>query len=249
MNLGANLLTTDTTINLSNNGVQVFTSQVPLPTLIEIRRTSDGAVEYARLVRQISGATGTIVRAQLGTVALAFTTADTATLVPAKINNSIVSYPPGSPALGTTAAVLAATALTGAPQTITVAITNPDVPRSTTITGNAGGIAGNVIVTGTNINGSAISETIALSGSSTVNGNRAFSTITSIGLPVQTHGGTDTVKIGLGAKLGLDAVVTRDVVIKAFLNNIPEASAWAVAVGTDVSALNATPVIIDRYSS
>lgn len=257
MNLGANLLTTDTQITLSNSGVQQFASAQAFPVLVLLRRTSDGATEIIRMVTQVSASVANIIRGQLGSPVLAFTTADTATLMTAQVTNDVQRYIVGSPLLGTTNYVLAATALTGSPQTITVGITNPDVCRNATITGNTGGMAGNVIVHGTDFLGNSISESIALSGTSTVSGNLAFATVTEIDLPVQSSGG-NTVKVGTGSKLGLDAVVTRDTILKAFLANVPETlGSWTVATGTGIanctvtiaSALNGTQVILDHYSS
>lgn len=257
MNLGAALSTTDTTINLSNSGVQQFAAQQPFPMLILLRQTSGGLVEIVRLVNSLSASTGTIVRAQLGTTALSFTTADTASILPAAVNNPVQPFIVGSPALGTATAILTATALTGAPQTGISPTAQPDVCRNVTITGNTAGMAGNVVVHGTDFLGNSISETIALSGTSTVAGNLAFATVTTIDLPVQTGGG-DTVSVGSGSKLGLDQVVTRDTVLKTFLNGVPETlGSWTVATGTSISnctctlssALNGDQVIIDRYSS
>src|SRR6266545_3502154 len=57
-----------------------------------------------------------------------------------------------------------------APDAISTTITNPDVPRTVTIKGNAGGIAGNVVVHGTNVEGAVITDTIALNGATEVEG-------------------------------------------------------------------------------
>lgn len=113
-----------------------------------------------------------------------------------------------APALQTATYVHAAVALTASPQTVTTAITNPDVPRIVTVKGNAGGIAGNVVITGTNINGAVITDTIALSGSSEVVGTKAFKTVTSIALPVETNAGTDTVSVGVGVKIGFPVIIS-----------------------------------------
>lgn len=98
-------------------------------------------------------------------------------------------------------AILAATALTAEAQAIVEDITNPVVPRSVTVKGNASGITGDVVITGTNAAGEEITETIALNGTGTIEGNKAFATITQVDLPVESHEGTDTVSIGTGTKL------------------------------------------------
>ena len=85
------------------------------------------------------------------------------------------------------AGVLAATNLSTAAQTKTTGIINPAVPRGLSIVGNVSGITGNVVITGKNYNGDAITETIALNGTTTVNGAKAFKNVASIVLPVQVH--------------------------------------------------------------
>ena len=92
-----------------------------------------------------------------------------------------------APAAVSATAVHAAMNLTGSTQEISSAITNPDVPRTATVKGNVAGIAGNVVLHGTNIEGEAITDTLALNGSSEVEGVKAFKTITQIDLPAQTH--------------------------------------------------------------
>jgi len=123
-----------------------------------------------------------------------------------------------APALATTSYVHASIALTASTQTIITAITNPDVPRIITITGNASGNAGNVVITGTNIADAVITDTIALSGTSTVLGVKAFKTVTSIALPAETHAGTDSILIGTGSKIGFPSIIdnTGNVLSKDF---------------------------------
>jgi len=85
------------------------------------------------------------------------------------------------------AGVMALTNLGAAAQEKTTGITSPAVPRALNIVGNVVGITGDVIASGQNYAGEDIEETIALNGSTTVNGNKAFKTIESIELPAQTH--------------------------------------------------------------
>jgi hypothetical protein len=77
--------------------------------------------------------------------------------------------------------------LTSATQSVTTAITNPDVPRNLNITGDHSGIAGNVVITGKNYRNETITETIALNGTATVAGTKAFKEVTSIALPIRSH--------------------------------------------------------------
>ncbi len=121
-------------------------------------------------------------------------------------------------------AILAATALTTAVQTITANITNPAVPRNIKVIGNVAGIAGNVVIKGTNYNGDSISETLALNGTTAVEGNKAFRTITEIDLPIQTADG-NTVSVGFGEKLGLPFKLAHNTILMAFLDNTKEATA------------------------
>ena len=91
---------------------------------------------------------------------------------------------------------------------VTAAITNPDYARLITITGAGSGHAatGNVVINGTDINGSTISDTIALNGNTTVAGVKAFATVTSIDTTgVSGIDANDTVQVGIGSGLGLDA--------------------------------------------
>lgn len=149
--------------------------------------------------------------------------------------------------------VLAAKALTAEAQEFIAGITNPAVPRSLRIKGNAVGIAGNVVVTGTNYADEIISETIALNGDVAVEGTKAFKTVTKVELPVQTHEGTDTVSVGLGNKLGLPYELAHNTVLAACRNNVRETTAPTVTVSaTELesntvllnSALNSTAVDI-----
>lgn len=164
----------------------------------------------------------------------------------------------GSPAVGAVAAVRAAVTDNGAVQTITTGITNPVVPRNLIAT--AGGTATDikaiaVTVTGTDMYDAVISEvlpvfTVDTAGS--VTGNKAFKTVTSISIPA--HDGTGaTTSVGTGAKLGVPATLSRNTILRAFLNDVVEATAPTVTVSATAvssntvtlnSALNGTPVRI-----
>lgn len=85
---------------------------------------------------------------------------------------------------------------------VTTNITNPTVARNLTVTGNQAGVAGDVEITGTNMAGEVITETITAANATTVVGNKAFKTVTSIEFPIQVGAG-DTISVGTGAKLGI----------------------------------------------
>lgn len=152
-------------------------------------------------------------------------------------------------------------------QTITTAITNPDVPRNLTAT--AGGTAGDiaavqVVVTGTNASGNTITETLpafTLNTAGAVTGSKAFKTVTQYVVPAMDGTGC-TVSIGIGDKLGLCDVVENTALIKAaFLNGTLEGTAPAITGGTGVtesevenstadlnSALNGTQVDVFYFA-
>lgn len=184
-------------------------------------------------------------------------------LVP--ISNTVPGANPSSravtrtaPAAASATAVHAAVTLGAGTTTVTTGFTQPDVPRNLTIKGNASGIAGNVVLNGLAEDGSSISETVALSGSTEVVGNKAFASIASAVFPAKTNSSGDTVSIGWGSKLGVGTKLSRDTVINAYLGGVREAtrptvafSASAVESNTAVlsSALNGTDVILDFYST
>jgi hypothetical protein len=90
----------------------------------------------------------------------------------------------------------------GATQNITTAITNPDESRNATITiSNNSSPSGNVVITGL-VRGTSTTETLAIVAGSTVQGNKAFDTVTNIQIPAGVSG-SDTVSVGWGDKVGL----------------------------------------------
>lgn len=157
----------------------------------------------------------------------------------------------GSPDAASLTAVHAAVTLAdGEVTTVTTGITNPDVPRALQIKGNAAGIVGNVVVTGTNINGEVITETIAANGANAVQGNKAFETVTQIVMPARNAGG-DTISVGFNDKLGMPYLLAHNTVLFAFLNNAKEGTAPTVTVSASAedgntidlnSALDGNPV-------
>lgn len=169
----------------------------------------------------------------------------------------------GSPAAASTTAVHAAVTDNGTEQTITSAITNPDVPRAVTAT--AGGTAADikaiqVTVNGTNAAGQTISETLPAfteNNAGTVTGSKAFATVTSIVIPA--HDGTGaTTAIGTADKLGLGVALSRNTVLRAFLDGTLEGTAPTVATSASAlesntvdlnSASDGTEVIVDFYDS
>lgn len=149
----------------------------------------------------------------------------------------------GSPAAQSISAILGATGLTTETQTITEGITDPDVPRNLKIKANAADVTGDVVINGTDIGDNAITETIALSGDTEVQGDKAFKSITSIELPVETNTGTDEVQVGTANKLGIPYKLDLNTVLVAFRDGVKESAAPTVA--TDSANLANNTVLLD----
>ena len=162
-------------------------------------------------------------------------------------------------ALGGNAAVLADTAMAnGATTMVTAFAGQPDVPRNLTVKGNDANVTGNVVIVGTDAEGAAITETIALNAANVVVGSKAFASVTSITLPAYAVANTERVRVGTGAKLGLPVRLSRNTVIAAYLANAREGTAPTVTLSASVlstntvtlnSALNGTAVIVDLYET
>jgi len=165
----------------------------------------------------------------------------------------------GIPAVASTTGIHAAVADSGAPQTITTAINQPDVPRNITATVAASTAndvkAISVVITGTNAENTVITETLPAFTDNTpgsVSGLKAFKTVTSILIPAH-DGATALTSIGFGDVIGIGHRLAGNTVIAAYLNRVLEATAPTVATSSTVlesntadlnSALNSVPVIL-----
>lgn len=150
----------------------------------------------------------------------------------ATLDTALVQHYHIEPDAVSAVAVLAATALTADAegQDITEGITNPDVPRNVTVKGNAAGITGDVVITGTSIDDAVISETIALDGANEKAGALAFKTVTEIHLPPETNAGTDTVSVGIGGIIGLPHILlAAGCMLKSLFNLAADAGTTAVS--------------------
>lgn len=113
------------------------------------------------------------------------------------------------PVVASTTGLLAATAVsnTGA-TTLTPTTKEPDVPRNLTVAVAATTLldiaAGNITVTGKNVEGATITETFAVTADTagTITGNKAFASVSSVAVP-QQDGASVTVSLGYGSKLGI----------------------------------------------
>lgn len=131
---------------------------------------------------------------------------------------------------------------------ITSGIVSPAVPRNILAKGNLSGVAGNVVITGTNYSGETITETIPLNGASAVEGNKAFKTVTNISLPAQTHTPTaqvETVVVATGASTAGTLVVR---VTAAGITESPVDVNCAV-VDTDDSAEDVAAKVISALAA
>ena len=109
------------------------------------------------------------------------------------------------------ATVLAATPLTAAVQTFDAddVVAQPAAPRCLSITCDTAGCGGNVLITGLDSDGVAMSDTIALNGAKTVAGDEAFASITGITFPVARYqSGGITVTAGASATADMTITVT-----------------------------------------
>lgn len=167
-----------------------------------------------------------------------------------------ISWSATQAATADTDAVHAAVIDDGSQQEITTGFAAPPCARN--ITATAGGTAGDikaiqVTVTGTNLNGEEISETLpafTVDTAGTVVGNKAFATVTAATIPA--HDGTGaTTSIGFGDKLGLPHLLPANTVLLATLAGTKEGTAPTVVADSDElekntidlnSALNGTAV-------
>lgn len=87
------------------------------------------------------------------------------------------------------------TGLTDVVQAISTGLVNPPYAALLYIIGNAAGIAGDIVITGTDWKGDTATDTITLDGTTAVAGTTLFKTVTSIQLPIETHTDTDVVSV------------------------------------------------------
>jgi len=126
--------------------------------------------------------------------------------------------------------ILSSTLLTSAIQTITTGITNPDFPRLLSIDSD-GAASGDVVITGTNIRGETVTDTIALNTTNEVAGVVAFKTITSIQLPVKSA--SESVFVGWLDGLGLQSIPWSTEVISEDSNNATDTGGTVLTRDSD----------------
>lgn len=122
-------------------------------------------------------------------------------------------------------------------QTITENLGAMPYARNLTAVGTAAGITGDLKVTGTNMDGEEITETLALNGTTPVTGSKAFASVTQVEVPVR-HAADDAVQIGWGVKFGIPYKLALNTVLAAYVNGAKEATAPTVAVSEDALESN-----------
>lgn len=95
---------------------------------------------------------------------------------------------------------VAITLAEGATTAVITNITSPKIPQIVTVTGNAAGITGNVVIVGTDVDDVAANDTIVAAGTATVNGTQEFKTVTSITVPAWNASG-DTIEVGINSTI------------------------------------------------
>lgn len=138
---------------------------------------------------------------------------------------------------------------------ITTGITNPDFPRNITIVGAGSGHAatGTVVINGTNIRDQVISETLTLNSNTTVAGNKAFKTVTSIDMTgVSGNDANDTVAVGIGTKFGLAKKLVENSVLLSCTDTsqdtLPTVATSSSAVESNTVIFNTAPNASHNYS-
>jgi len=143
--------------------------------------------------------------------------------------------------------------LTDIGQTVVTGLVDPDYPRALAVVGSAAGITGNVTITGTNMAGETITETLALTGTTAKAGTKAFKTVTKVVLPIQTNAGTKQVEtatiVGTITKEG-----TATVTVKSAHYTDDKVMHVAVGVGDDAAAVAGkirsyiAPLVADHFT-
>lgn len=137
---------------------------------------------------------------------------------------------------------------TTAVDVITTGITQPNIPRNITATtdGTAADIKPvQVTITGTNALDEVITEVLPIfteNSKTTVVGNKAFKTVTSISIPAH-DGLAATTSIGFGEKIGLPFKLAHNTVLKAYQDNTLEGTAPTVTVSA--TAIESNTVDLD----
>lgn len=209
---------------------------------------------------------GDVVIANDGTATIQSNAVETAMIddnaVTAAKTDFVVSAFLGAPAVADTETYLADTTIingTVAAADYALASAVPDMPRNITITvtdGDTSISAGTIVVTGEDLNGNTISETLDLSSALTLTGTKIFAEVTNIEVSgLVGNGGTDNIKVGTGDVIGLPSDIqatsaVRKVFFDGAIETSPTLSAGDNLSGVDVSAstYDATKLLYVMYN-
>jgi hypothetical protein len=103
----------------------------------------------------------------------------------------------------------------------------------TVVSASAGDTTQTVTATGTDVYGETMTETIALNGTTTVQGKKAFATVTQVAVSAATAG---NLSVGIGKIIGLPYRADESCVLSARFNNAIDAGTFVPAVTTAASA-------------
>jgi len=166
------------------------------------------------------------------------------------INNNlkaVVEYDAGSPgALDVDRIVVSANMKVGA-YTIAVGAPLGGGARNVTVTHTAVGLVdtlGTITVTGTDLNNAALTEMITPLDGVTVQGTKAFKTVTDVtGADWVIAEGNDTITVGFGDLIGLPDKLACNSVLYAIFNGVRETTAPTVTFSATVLALNTADLV------
>ena len=143
--------------------------------------------------------------------------------------------------------------LTAIGQTVVTGLVNPDYARALAVVGSVAGMTGNVTITGTNLAGETITETLALNGTTPKAGTKAFKTVTKVDLPIQTNAGTKQVEtatiVGTITKAGTATVTVKsahyadDLVMHVAVDLSDDAAAVAGKIRSYIA-----PLVADHFT-
>lgn len=131
-------------------------------------------------------------------------------------------------------------ALTATSDSVATTITptsQPDFARKISVTpgGTTADVAaGDYVVTGTNIRGEAITDTLTFAANATTKQvtTKAFKTVTNVVAPIQDGAGA-TFSIGVEDAMGLDRCMSEAAVLDAFIDGVRETTAATVTFDAD----------------
>ena len=136
-------------------------------------------------------------------------------------------------------------ALVNSALVITTGITQPDMARVLSIVSGGSGhnAAGVVVINGTDYRGNTIADTITLNGNTTVNGIKAFASVTSIDMTgVTGNDANNTVSVGISKILGLHRILQGDEVLCVTVDGVWETTRPTVVSNTtDISQNTLSP--------